>query len=337
MKNILLVFTGGTIGSSVNNGTIKPTEQARFQLLEQFEENNELAQHVKFTVEQPISVLSENLQPSIWSEIIQAVEVHNLKQFDGVIVTHGTDTLAYTAAALGMYFNWLDIPLLLVSSNYPLAHKQANGLQNFICAVDYICQNKPAGVWVAYQNPGQNTHIHVATRLLSCLPLSGDFISALSKPFMQYASGQFKCLNDVNLSVKKPKKLIANFTQHIPIIRPYPGLNYDQLNVFQSKVVLHDLYHSGTACVASEQGENSLLVFARECQKHRVKLYLSPVPQQLEVYDSMRQLMDSKVEFIFSMSLEAAYAKLLLAYANFDGEQCISQFLHQDLALEHVS
>ena len=63
---------------------------------------------------QAVEILSENLFPSVWETLINAIEAENISQYDGIIVTHGTDTLAFTAAALSLYFNAIKIPLLLV-------------------------------------------------------------------------------------------------------------------------------------------------------------------------------------------------------------------------------
>jgi len=78
--------------------------------------------------------------PGVWQTLITAIEAQHPEHYDGIIITHGTDTLAYTAAALSFYFNAIKIPILLVSSDYPLDDSKANGLDNFMCAVEFIRQ-----------------------------------------------------------------------------------------------------------------------------------------------------------------------------------------------------
>ena len=70
--------------------------------------------------------------------LISCIREQLTKDIDGIIVTHGTDTLPFTAAALGMCFAYAKVPILLVSSNYILDDPRANGLTNFTAAVDYI-------------------------------------------------------------------------------------------------------------------------------------------------------------------------------------------------------
>jgi L-asparaginase len=137
MKNILVVFTGGTIGSSVCNGEINTDTQTHFLLLSQFKMRYPQME-IHFTTLQPYEILSENLTPSVWTLLIQTIENANPNVYDGIIITHGTDTLAYTSAALTFYFHALDVPIYLVSSHYPLSDMRSNGLDNFSFAVNSI-------------------------------------------------------------------------------------------------------------------------------------------------------------------------------------------------------
>jgi L-asparaginase len=269
--------------------------------------------------------------------MISAIETEDLRKFDGIILTHGTDTLAFSAAALGLYFNNLPIPLLLVSSNLPLDNPQANGFPNFHCAVDFVRKIPHAGAFVVYQNPDQNMQVYRATRLASCLQLSGDFIGVQSKAFMHFIDGKFICQEfqaDKRLTFKP---LTADFSARILLIKPYPGLDYSQINLTGVHAVLHDLYHSGTACIATEYGEqHSLSEFIRRCRQQQLKIYLAPAMKSEQAYSSTRELLALGAEMIWNMSLETAYAKLLLAYGNFNDSSAIGQFLEQDIAFEHI-
>jgi len=175
MKNILVVFTGGTIGSIATDGTINTEGNTSFKLIRLFQQHYENHQQIHFDTIQPLQILSENLAPDAWKILIDAIEAARPDQYDGIIITHGTDTLAYTACALSFYFNAAKVPMLLVSSDYPLEHPQANGLENFICAVEFVLQINKAGVFAPYRNQQQTTQLHQGTRLACSLQLSGDF------------------------------------------------------------------------------------------------------------------------------------------------------------------
>ena len=253
MKNILLVFTGGTIGSAVSDGVIDTNKTQGFKLLELFHHEDPQAEDIQFSTLLPLQILSENMAPSAWQILINAIVSQNLANYDGIIITHGTDTLAYTAAALSYYFNALKVPMLLVSSDYSLDDARANGLSNFRCAVDFIRQNIRAGVFVPYANQNQTMQVHHAARLTCSLQLTGDFYSVQNKPFMHYDNQVFTQL-DASLPVESGIRLSANFSERIIMLKPYPGLNYATIKLVQGDVVLHDLYHSGTACASNEWG-----------------------------------------------------------------------------------
>ena len=336
-KNILLVFTGGTIGSQLNGDTIDTTGTAGFKLLQRFAQIDAAPDSVAFKVLQPLQILSENLHPSHWPQIIASIESEDLSQFDGIIVTHGTDSLAFSAAALSLYFNHLTMPLLLVSSDLPLDNPQANGVANFVCAVEFIRQLGSAGVFVPYQNPGHAMQLHLGSRLSSCLPLSSDFISVQSQALMSFDNGRFQALQNLPQTTRATVALRPDFSKRILLIRPYPGLDYSGFNLEGIDLVLHDLYHSGTACASAEAGlQYSLVDFIKRCTQQDLKIYLTPALFSESAYSSTRELLDCGAEMIWNMSLEAAYAKLLLAYGNFDTPQAIAAFLEQNVACERV-
>lgn len=330
MKKILVVFTGGTIGSSAVAGTINTTHQAPFKLLQLFTQHYPQSADIEFDTLQPLQILSENLTAIAWEILINAIEEKNLADYDGIIVTHGTDTLAYTAAALSFYFNHLNIPLLLVSSNYPLEHPESNGLENFIHAVKYIKQQQAAGVFVPYRNSGHSMQLHKGTRLMSSLQLSSDFISIPDTVPTRF----------INTSVA----LKAQFSQQILMIKPYPSLNYKNINLTGVEAVLHDLYHSGTACVepflyekATAHKMYSLLEFIEYCKQQNVKVYLAPAIKSADIYQSTQALINRGAEIIWNTSIEACYVKLLLAYGNFSNEEAIINFMHTNIAGEYVN
>ena len=333
---ILLVFTGGTIGSLSENGNIDLDPKARFKLLELFKQRYPNSAAIDFKPVQALQILSENLHPLDWTTLIETIESENPDAFDGIIITHGTDTLAFSASALGLYFNHLDKPVLMVSSNLPLENPDANGIPNLIAAVDFIVQAKAVGVFVAYQNPGEILEIHQATRLSSCLPLSGDFMSIQSKSFMRYEAGRFEQLYPLTTTAQL--KVKADFSARILLVRPYPGLNYQNFNLENIDLVLHDLYHSGTACTRDAYGDfYNLSCFIHNCQQLDLPVYLCPSLYSDSAYSSTRELLASGAEMIWNTTLETTYAKLLLAFGNFRNRQEREQFLQNNIAGEHVN
>lgn len=335
---ILLVFTGGTIGSTVSEGTIDTSGNAPFKLLHLFEQNYPEHQQLHFDTLQPLQILSENLSPAAWPIIITAIEAADPSQYDGIIITHGTDTLAYSAAALSFYFHALKQPILLVSSNYPLDDDRANGLDNFICAVEFIRQHITTGVFVPYRNPQQTMQVHQGNRLACSLQLSGDFFSVQGNSAMRIEEGDFVKLTP---SVKQPEisiaPLTANFSDRILMIKPYPGLDYRHFDLENVDAVLHDLYHSGTACASLQWGvQHSLIEFIKHCKAENVPIYLAPAIHSPDAYQSTLTLLEHGAQMLWNLSIEAVYVKLALAYGNFTDQQQILAFMTNDIAGEHI-
>jgi L-asparaginase/Glu-tRNA(Gln) amidotransferase subunit D len=141
-----------------------------------------------------------------------------------------------------------------------------------------------------------------------------------------------------NLAVSgHPIALKPQFSSRVLMIKPYPGLDYSQFTLDFVDAVLHDLYHSGTACATAQWGENhSLLKFIKRCGELGVAVYLAPAFKSENAYQSTRELIEHGAAMIWNMSIEAAYVKLALAYGNFSDGQEIGSFLENDLAFEHI-
>jgi L-asparaginase/Glu-tRNA(Gln) amidotransferase subunit D len=350
MKHILVVFTGGTIGSTATDGIINTSSRAPFKLLQLFEQQYPNHAAIHFDTLQPIQILSENLAPAAWKIIIEAIESAQPDGYDGIIVTHGTDTLAYTAAALSLYFHALAKPMLLVSSDYPLENPKGNGLANFICAVECISQQTATGVFVPYRNAGQTMQIHRGSRLACSLQLSGDFYSVQGKSFMEFDGKRFTPIDmpliESGKSAKQNREsavesnfipLKPQFSSRILMIKPYPGLDYSHFDLDSVEAVLHDLYHSGTACTTGQWGKNhSLLEFVKRCGEQGLTVYLAPAIKSENAYQSTRELIEHGAALIWNTSIEAAYVKLMLAYGNFTDKRQIIDFISKDIACEYV-
>lgn len=341
MKKILVVFTGGTIGSAAASGTISTSGAAPFKLLQLFQTHYPAHNEIVFETLQPLQMLSENFAPAAWKIIIEAIEAAQPKQFDGIIVTHGTDTLAYSALALSFYFHALDKPLLLVSSDYPLENPQGNGLANFVCAVEFIRQDIANGVFVPYQNAGRIMQVHRGSRLTCSLQLGGDFFSVRNNSFAEFVDKAFRLKTSAptagEITRRRAFTLKPEFSDRILMIKPYPGLDYRHVTLEGVDAVLHDLYHSGTACATSRWGEqHSLVEFLKRCREQRVTVYLAPAFKTEDAYKSTRDLLENGAQMIWNLSIEAAYVKLMLAYGNFSASDAITGFLEGDLAYETV-
>ena len=277
MKKICVIYTGGTIGSALSMKGINVNEKQKEILLERFYENYE-GEDVEFVEKAPISTLSENMTTEKWSELVKTLDIEVTADYDGIIVTHGTDTLAYTACMLSFMFADTPKPIVLVSSNKPLGDPSANGHHNFMSAVNFILKSGLRGVFVAYRDRFNVDNIILGSRTTQASQIIGEVYSANGEPFGKMVDGEFVHNDKDNPSIQevyKKRNTIRGksnkFCNDFILIKPYVGMNYEFFHSkFKAKFILHELYHSGTACVDGEY--TSLVEFSKYCSKNQINL-----------------------------------------------------------------
>lgn len=120
---------------------------------------------MEFVTASPLTILSENLLPDDWKTIADCVRKRLTPDMAGVVITHGTDTLGYSAAALSFMLAGLPVPVALVSANLPLEDPRSNGTANFLAAVDFIRTEKLPGVFVFYRQQ-ERDQVFLGARIL---------------------------------------------------------------------------------------------------------------------------------------------------------------------------
>lgn len=183
---ILVVFTGGTIGSKTKNGWISTYENTLYTLTDSYKKRED----VEFICHNPYTILSENLSEKEIN-LLQKEIADNLNcGYDGIIVTHGTDTLQYTSCAMEYAFSSAKIPIVFVSSSTPLENKNANGYINFEAAVEFIYQNISSGVFVSYKNDNNDfVSFHIPSLICTHPECSSDIYSINNSVFAFYNEG----------------------------------------------------------------------------------------------------------------------------------------------------
>lgn len=133
-KKLLVVYTGGTIGSVQTSNGYAPVSGLQ-GMLEQCISPHTLEQLPAFDVlELDDALESANLIPSDWVRISELLLKH-WKKYDGFIVLHGTDTMAYTASALSFLLQGIDKPVIITGSQIPLSEVRNDGRENLISAL----------------------------------------------------------------------------------------------------------------------------------------------------------------------------------------------------------
>ena len=145
MKRVLVIATGGTIASAEEGSGLAPALTGE-QLVAFVPE---VAQVCHVEVAQVMNVDSTNMRPEGWLTIAGEVR-RSYDDFDGFVVLHGTDTLAYTAAGLSYLVQGRPKPIVLTGSQLPIGDPGTDGKRNLLDAVLVACDDAAAGVMVAF-------------------------------------------------------------------------------------------------------------------------------------------------------------------------------------------
>ena len=279
---IKVILTGGTIGSEKQSGIVHSgvSRDIVSYWLEKCSE--EKSRNIEFFKVSPYSVLSENISLDNWQALTEEL-TRDYSEFEGVIITHGSDTLSYTSAMVSIYCKDFPIPVVLTGANKVLSDKESNGYGNFDKAVDIVKQGK-TGVWTVFDN----------------------VYSADSVMEADYYTDSFSRGNTPQQEVilKSKEKII--FKNKVMIIKEYPFADYRGIVIDSSvKAVLVIGYHSGTA------NEKAIDLLYEKCKKQGVELYLQGLNSESAVYSSTDKMRKRGVNIIYNDTPEYAFAKLM--------------------------
>ncbi len=339
MKKILVVFTGGTISCKTAGAVMSATAGVPYVLIRQY--LRETGEDSFFTTASPLTILSENLVPDDWKTMADCIRKTITPDTAGVIVTHGTDTLAYTAAALSFMLEGLPVPVVLTASDRPPDDERSNAAANFAAAVEFIRGERLPGVYVIFRQNGE-LPVFLGTRLCQAALYTHRFASVTGEPLGWMVEGCFHpqphrsnpTVEELRAVPEHPLPVFPDLRGCIQYIRPYPGMDYKRLSLPGSvRAVFHGLYHSGTACV-----RDGLSAFVESCRGEGREVFAAPVWFSEAEYASVRVIRDSGIRLLPPMAEEAAYVKLLLAYTLFpDDEEARREYLERNVAFERLS
>ncbi len=280
MKDILVMHTGGTIGSAsqktqraMNEATVK--EAKRLLTVNFAQSGSRYARWADRLVDagfpEEKTTLSESMSPEKLMEIAGFLAAKDLTPYAGIILLHGTDTLAFTASLFSFLFAALPIPMVLVSGNRPPDDAASNANANFKTAVELIWEGLAPQVYAVYRNADGVVRLFLGSTLMQCPNCSEDFRSASPKTvFAMENSGQKPLFTARDAAMfekccalsaaRRPREIITvekaagMTTGQVLLLQPYTGLNYALYEAALAadpccRGVVHGTYHSGTVAL----------------------------------------------------------------------------------------
>lgn len=219
LNKVLLIYTGGTIGMVQDkDGSLQPFAMERiYDALPLLHRTN--YQIDSCQLEKIID--SSNMTPEFWVDIATIIE-QNYDGYDGFVVLHGTDTMAYTASALSFMFKNLTKPIVLTGSQLPLGMLRSDGRENIICALEIASAQH---VLIPEVTIFFESHLYRGNRSTKVSAENFDAFSSFNYPSLakagikiSYKPHLFMPLPSGELRVRK------NFDRRIAVLKLFPGI-----------------------------------------------------------------------------------------------------------------
>jgi L-asparaginase len=248
---VLLIYTGGTIGmiKDSETGVLKPFDFE--QIKKEVPELNKFEGEIEaISFETPLD--SSSMSPDIWIKITDIIE-EQYSQYDGFVVLHGSDTMAYSASALSFMLHGLDKPVIFTGSQLPIGTIRTDGKENLITAIEIASAkkaNKPVVPEVAIYFENQLYRGNRTTKINA-----EDFEAFESFNYPVLAEAGIKIKYDFRsiMQVEPDSKLniYKAFDRNVASLKLFPGITESFVSHFLKtpnlKAIVLETFGSGNA------------------------------------------------------------------------------------------
>ena len=332
LPNLSLLSTGGTISSKIDyrTGGVMPALTAK-ELNDSIPELKKLA---NINPEVVLSEYSENIRPEHWTLMARKIADNILSgKYDGIVVSHGTDTMHYTSAALSFALQALPIPVVLVGAQRSSDRPSSDASTNLIGACTFATRSKFSGVFVAMHHTISDDVIacHIGTRVRKNHTSRRDAFHSIDiSPFSLIKKDQIEiCEQYTDLKFHERNKNLENlvvrskFNDKVMLLKFYPG--------FDCKVIDYCVEKGNKAIIFEGTGLGHI---NKECF-HQIKnavkkgILVFMTSQciwgktSLTVYDTGRDLLEIGVIPLFNTTSETALVKAMWCLGNFEDKDVI--------------
>ncbi|MDE6058743.1 MAG: asparaginase [Clostridia bacterium] len=326
MKNILMIATGGTIASKNNGAGLTPALTSK-ELLSCVPE---IAEVCRVKTVQPFNLDSTNLSPAHWLEIARLIE-ENYQKYDGFVVTHGTDTMAYTAAALSYLVQNSGKPVVLTGSQKSAFLRDTDARKNLADAFAYCADDGASGVHIVFDGNvilgtrAKKTHTHSYNAFTS-VDYPNTAIMREGKPFYyipQPHGGEPKFYHELNTNVF--------------VLKMIPGLRadiFDYLETHAEGLIIESFGSGGLPDYGDGEFFKRLKAFLAMGKTVVFTTQVEREGSSLSTYEVGRRILEcGRVLEARCMTLEATVAKLMWILSFAKGEE-IERLFYSPIAAD---
>ncbi len=333
--SILIIYTGGTIGMVKDNrtGVLKPFRFER--ILEAVPELRKFGFYLSsFAFDPPID--SSNVNPEVWIKIASIIET-NYNQFEGFIILHGTDTMAYSASALSFMLENLGKPVIFTGSQIPIDTPRTDGKENLIASLE-----------IAASMNGDSAIVPEVCIFFENKLLRGNRTSKYNvEDFNAFRSSNYPALAESGIRIKfnypniiSPVDKNAPFIVHkhldtnIAVLKFFPGINKSLVSAIINtpglKALIIETFGAGNAPSSEwlieelRQALNKGIIILNitQCRTGRV---------EMGIYETSVELAKCGVIGGHDITTEAAVAKLMFLLAKDISKEDLVLYLNSSL------
>lgn len=328
MKKIHLIYTGGTIGGEKGAGIISDNLAPK-KFVNALNENIPSSmKKIQLSYTTPVKKMSENFKPNDWLSISKEINkiITTDKNVNGIVIAHGTDTLAYTSAALSFLVQGTPIPIILTGANKPILEKNTDAIQNMKDAIFLACKENMDGIFVSFSGiKDKGSTVYLGCRIRKAKFVGNNFFCPNCKPIGKITNTlgkeKFSIINkellDFVIKVNRDKKfeVFGEIDSRIAFFKVYPGFNPLYINTAINNNIhgiILELYNSGTACV--EDGANSILNSIESATKKKIPVFITSQQigrVEMDTYETSTKIKNVGGVPLKDMISETAITKLM--------------------------
>lgn len=324
-SSVLLIYTGGTIGMKrdAEVGALCPFDFS--QIGDKVPEISQFASRIdSVSFDPPID--SSDFEPALWMDIASIIE-RNYDNYDGFVILHGTDTMAYSASALSFMLENLSKPVVFTGSQLPIGAPRTDGRENLVSAVEIAAAKHPDGRAIVPE-----VSIYFGSKLMR----GNRTVKVNAESFEAFDTPNCEPLAESGINIRynekvilpwngKPLKVNTSLDTRVSILKIHPGITpqvvRDILLGSQTRAVIIETYGAGNApskdwfldSVREASAEGKILVNVTQCLGGTVDMSL---------YATGKNMQDAGVISGKDSTTESMLAKLFcLLGSGMDDEQ----------------
>ena len=335
LPKILLVSTGGTIGSKVDyrTGAVTPALTAS----ELNEAVPELASIANIDSEVLFSEYSENLQPEHWLKIAEKLDSISNSDYTGIIIAHGTDTMHYTSSFLSFALSGFPIPIALVGSQRSSDRPSSDAALNLIAATKFLTESNVKGVFVVMHNNASDETVvcHKGTRVRkNHTSKRGAFETMGDDPAFIITENKIEKNIDEDFFKNTKYEPKLRLDTKVSLVKYHPGYDPKQVENL-TKLGFKAIIFEGTGLGHVGKTMYNVIKDARE-----QGIFLGMTSQCLDggvrmtVYDSGRDLLDLGIIPLENMISETALVKAMWSLGNSSNIEEMKSLMLKNIASE---